>query len=168
MSTPGEGDAARELHGESRLSPAEELRELLEAIAESMGLEPRVEVDQDGELLTGTLSGDDLGLFIGHHGHTIDAVQHVAQRVILQAGGTGLRVVVDAAGYRERRADVLRSQADRAAEEALRASRPVELEPMTSTERRFVHEYLRERGGVETYSEGDEPERRLVVAPPAG
>jgi spoIIIJ-associated protein len=137
-------------------------------VAEALGLETHISIDQDGELLTGTLSGDDLGLFIGHHGHTIDAVQHVAQRIILQAGGTGLRVVVDAAGYRERRAEALRSQADQAAEEAVRASRPVELEPMTSTERRFVHEYLRERGDVETYSEGDEPERRLVVAPLTG
>jgi spoIIIJ-associated protein len=154
--------------GGDGLSPAEELRDLLETVAEALGLETQIRIDQDGELLTGTLSGDDLGLFIGHHGHTIDAVQHVAQRIILQAGGTGLRVVVDAAGYRERRAEALRSQADQAAEEAVRAARPVELEPMTSTERRFVHEYLRERGGVETYSEGDEPERRLVVAPLTG
>jgi spoIIIJ-associated protein len=147
------------------LSPAEELRDLLETIIEAMHLDARVRVDQDGEVLTGTLAGDDLGLFIGKHGHTIDAVQHVAQRIILQAGGTGLRVVVDAAGYRERRAEVLRGRADQAAEEALRAARPVELEPMSSSERRLVHEYLRERGDVETYSEGEEPERRLVVAP---
>jgi spoIIIJ-associated protein len=165
MASQGDRNASP---GGDGLSPAEELRDLLETVAEALGLETHISIDQDGELLTGTLSGDDLGLFIGHHGHTIDAVQHVAQRIILQAGGTGLRVVVDAAGYRERRAEALRSQADQAAEEAVRASRPVELEPMTSTERRFVHEYLRERGDVETYSEGDEPERRLVVAPLTG
>jgi spoIIIJ-associated protein len=163
MAAPGNASL-----GGDGLSPAEELRDLLETVAEALGLETQIRIDQDGELLTGTLTGEDLGLFIGHHGHTIDAVQHVAQRIILQAGGTGLRVVVDAAGYRERRAEALRSQADQAAEEAVRASRPVELEPMTSSERRFVHEYLRERGDVETYSEGDEPERRLVVAPLTG
>jgi spoIIIJ-associated protein len=165
MAAPGSRDASS---GGDGLSPAEELRDLLETVAEALGLETQIRIDQDGELLTGTLSGDDLGLFVGHHGHTIDAVQHVAQRVVLQAGGTGLRVVVDAAGYRERREEALRTQADQASEEAVRASRPVELEPMTSSERRFVHEYLRERGDVETYSQGDEPERRLVVAPLAG
>jgi spoIIIJ-associated protein len=150
------------------LSPAEELRDLLETIAEALDLDARVGISQDGEVLTGTLTGDDLGRFIGHHGHTIDAVQHVAQRVILQAGGTGLRVVIDAAGYRDRRAEVLRGRADQAAEEAVRSARAVELEPMSSSERRIVHEYLRERGDVETYSEGEEPDRRLVVAPLAG
>jgi spoIIIJ-associated protein len=165
MAAQGGRDASPSGDG---LSPAEELRDLLETVAEALGLETQIRIDQDGALLTGTLSGDDLGLFIGHHGHTIDAVQHVAQRVILQSGGTGLRVVVDAAGYRERREEALRTQADQASEEAVRASRPVELEPMTSSERRFVHEYLRERGDVETYSQGDEPERRLVVAPLAG
>ena len=161
-------DAGADLRADGSLSPPEELRDLLETVVEAFGLDAAVRVEQDGELLTGTVSGDDIGLLIGHHGHTIDAVQHVAQRVVLQAGGSGLRVVVDAAGYRERRAETLRGQADDAAAEALRAGRPVELEPMTSPERRIVHEYLRERGDVETYSEGDEPDRRLVVAPLAG
>lgn len=158
------GDGARD----DELSPAEELRDLLETIVEAMDLDASVRVSEEGEVLTGALAGDDLGRFIGHHGHTIDAVQHVAQRIILQAGGTGLRVVVDASGYRDRRAEVLRGRADQAADEAVRAARAVELEPMSASERRIVHEYLRERGDVETYSEGDEPERRLVVAPLAG
>lgn len=160
------GDAS-ERRADEGLPPPEELRDLLETVVEAMGLDDaRVHVEQDGERLTGTVTGAELGLFIGHHGHTIDAVQHVAQRIVLQSGGTGLRVVVDAADYRERRAEALRSEADRAADEALRTGRPVELEPMGSSERRIVHEYLRERGGVETYSEGEEPERRLVVEPP--
>ena len=76
-----------------------------------------------------------------------------------------MRVVIDADGYRERRAESLRADADEAAEEALRSGEPVELDPMPPSERRIVHEYLRERGGVETHSEGDEPERYLVVSP---
>jgi spoIIIJ-associated protein len=74
-------------------------------------------------------------------------------------------VVVDAAGYRERRHDVLSRQADTAAERAVQSGNPVELEPMTSQERRVVHDHLKERAGVETYSEGDEPDRRVIVAP---
>ena len=120
---------------------------------------------EDEETLTGTLEGEDLGLFIGRHGQTIDAVQHLAQRIVQRDQAAGRRVVVDCAGYRERRAEILHRQADQAAEEAIRFARPVALDAMTAGERRVVHEYLRERGDVETYSEGTEPERHLVVAP---
>ena len=79
-------------------------------------------------------------------------------------------VVIDAAGYRERREASLRRSADQAVEDALSYGRAVELEPMSASERRVVHEYLRDRTDVQTHSEGDEPERRLVVTPvrPAG
>jgi spoIIIJ-associated protein len=72
---------------------------------------------------------------------------------------------VDADGYRGRREAELRSEAERAADTAVAEGRPVALSAMPAAERRFVHEHLRERGGVETHSEGDEPRRRLIVAP---
>ena len=75
------------------------------------------------------------------------------------------RVVLDASGYRERRREVLTARADRAAEQALSGNRSVEMDPMSAQERRVVHEHLRDRAGVETYSEGDEPHRCVVVAP---
>ncbi|HEU0315999.1 MAG TPA: R3H domain-containing nucleic acid-binding protein [Solirubrobacteraceae bacterium] len=150
---------------EDELTPAEELRDLLETLLEAMDLDGEVVIGETDDALVGTVEGDDLGRFIGRHGQTIEAVQHLAQRIVLRGGG-GPRVIVDAAGYRARREATLRAQADEAAEAAVRTGRAVELEPMSSAERRFVHEYLRERGGVETHSEGDEPERRLVVAPP--
>ena len=74
-------------------------------------------------------------------------------------------MVVDAAGYRERREAVLHRAADRAVEDALSFGRPVELEPMRAPERKIVHTYLSERTDVDTHSEGDEPDRRLVVTP---
>jgi spoIIIJ-associated protein len=144
------------------------LRALLERVADALDLDADVEVTDDGETLTGRLDGEDLGLFIGRHGSTIEAVQHLAQRV---AGGDGparRRIVVDAAGYRERRAQVLERQADEAADRAVSSGRPVALDEMTSSERRVVHEYLRDRGDVDTHSEGDEPHRHLVVSPAAG
>jgi spoIIIJ-associated protein len=143
----------------------EALRELLEEVVEALNLEADVEVEVQGETLVGTLHGEDLGLFIGRRGQTIDAVQHLAQRIALGGGSSGMRVLVDAEGYRARREEALHRQADQAAEEALRFSRPVALDAMTASERRLVHEYLRERGDVETYSEGDEPDRHLIVAP---
>ncbi len=139
--------------------------ELLEAIVAGLGLAATMRVEEaDGQLL-GTLDGEDLGLFIGRHGQTIDAVQHLAQRVVHARTGEMRRVVIDAEGYRARRQELLERQADQAAEDALRYARPVSMDAMTASERRLIHEYLRDRGEVQTYSEGDEPDRHLVVAP---
>ena len=141
------------------------VRELLELLVEHLDLEAEVAVRRDGENVTGALVGDDLGLFIGRHGQTIEAVQHLAQRIAFRGQPSDVRVVIDAAGYRDRRASALRREADAAAEAAVRGRRPVALDAMTASERKLVHEYLRERGDVETYSEGAEPDRHLVVAP---
>ena len=150
---------------EEELEPEEALEELLEEIGDAFGLDVRVEVEQSAGVLSGRVKGEDVGLFIGRRGQTIDAVQHLAQRIVFPGGPSPSRVVVDADGYRERRAELLRDDADDAAEEALRLGRAVELDAMPPSERRIVHEYLRERGTVETHSEGDEPDRYIVVSP---
>ena len=146
-------------------APVEAVEELLEEIVRGLGLNATVEVTDDGDIVTGTVHGEDLGLFIGRHGQTIDAVQHLAQRVAGARAGEGRRIVIDAEGYRERREGMLQRQADHAVDDALRYGRPVALDAMTASERRLVHEYLRDHGEVQTYSEGDEPDRHLVVAP---
>lgn len=144
---------------------AEALAELLETIVLALRLDAQVTVTDEEGVITGRVDGDDLGLFIGRHGQTINAVQHLAQRIVLRGAETALRVLVDADGYRDRRAEVLREEADAAAAEAVRRGRPVELPAMTALERRLVHEHLRDRPDVETSSEGEEPERYLVVSP---
>jgi spoIIIJ-associated protein len=161
MSETGGADA--ELQDD--LEPAEALEELLEEIAENLQLDVDVEVEDAKEVLCGRLEGEDVGLFIGRHGQTIDAVQHLAQRIVFPEGPSSVRVVIDANGYRERRADALRAEADDAVEEALSSGKPVELDPLPPFERRIVHEHLRDRGDVETHSEGDEPERYLIISP---
>jgi spoIIIJ-associated protein len=157
-------DAAGDVASEE-LEPIDALEELLEEIADGLGLEADVEVEERTGVLSGRLKGEDVGLFIGRHGQTIDAVQHLAQRIVFPDGPSDVRVLIDANGYRERRAETLRSDADEAADEALRLGAPVELAPLPPFERRIVHEYLRERGDVETHSEGNEPERFLIVTP---
>jgi len=148
-------------------SPVERVREVLETVGEALGLDAEVTVEQDDEAIRGVLEGDDLGLFIGRHGATIDAVQHLAFKVANRNAGRdeAVRVTVDAAGYRERREHMLHRQADQAASRASRSGRPVALDAMSATERKVVHEYLKDREDVETYSEGTEPDRHLVVAP---
>ena len=157
-------EAEQELHEEHE-DPALVLRELLEEVVDGLGLDADVRVEQTDGVLTGDVEGEDLGLFIGRRGQTIDAVQHLAQRIVFRGGSPEARVVIDADGYRDRRAEALRALAADAAEDALRSGEAVELDPMPASERRIVHEYLRERGGVRTHSEGDEPERYLVVEP---
>jgi spoIIIJ-associated protein len=145
---------------------SDRVRELLEHVNEALGLDARVEVEQDAEgVIRAVLHADDLGLFIGRHGTTIDAVQHLAYRIAAAAEDRPQRVIVDAAGYRERREQALHRQADEAAEDAVRSGRPVALDAMSATERKVVHEHLKDREDVETYSEGTEPDRHLVVAP---
>jgi spoIIIJ-associated protein len=150
------------------LEPPEALEEMLEEVMDSLGLDAEIVVDQQDGVLTGRIDGEDVGLFIGRHGQTIDAVQHLAQRIVFPDGPSSTRVVIDANGYRARRADALRGEADEAADEAISAGTPVSLAPLPPFERRIVHEYLRERGDVETHSEGNEPERYLVISPPHG
>ncbi len=142
--------------------------ELLGRLNEALALEATVEVGEQDGTLTGTLHGEELGLFIGRHGQTIDAVQHLAQRAVATLVGEQRRVVVDAEGYRARRQEALERQAAEAADQAISTGRPVALDAMTAGERRLVHEYLRDRGDVATHSEGEEPDRHLVVSPAEG
>jgi spoIIIJ-associated protein len=145
--------------------PAERVRALLERIVDELALEARVSVAEGDDEITAEIEGDEVGLLIGRHGQTIDAVQLLCYQAAFQGRQDRKRVTVDAAGYRRRQGEALRRRADVAAEDAIREGRAVELEPMGSTERRVIHEYLRDRPEVETYSEGDEPNRYLVIAP---
>jgi spoIIIJ-associated protein len=132
---------------------------------QALGLRATVEVEESEEELRATVEGEELGLLIGKHGATIDALQHIAMRAAFRGNAERKRVVVDASGYRARREEALQRSADRAVAEATRFGRPVELEPMRALERKVVHQYLSARSDIETHSEGDEPERRLVVTP---
>jgi spoIIIJ-associated protein len=143
------------------------VRELVATVGEALGLDGDVSVEEQPEGIRAVLEGDDLGLFIGRHGQTIDAVQHLAFKVANRDAerDAAVRVTVDAAGYRARREQALHRQAEQAAEKAAASGRPVALDAMSATERKVVHEFLKDRQDVETYSEGMEPDRHLVVAP---
>jgi len=142
------------------------LHELLERVTAALGVRARIDVEEGDDAVTAKLSGDDLGLLIGRHGQTIDAIQYLANVIAWREQGEDRKdVVVDAAGYRERRRETLESLAVRSAERAKASGEPVELEPMSSIERRIVHLRLQDVGGVSTRSEGEEPYRYVVVDP---
>lgn len=146
--------------------PAERVRELVEGVLDELELDGEVEVVEDEERIVASVEGDgDYGLLIGKRGQTIDALQLLCYQAAFRGMRERKRVIVDAAGYRERRREALTARAERAAEQALSGERRVVMDPMSAQERRVVHEHLKERAGVETFSEGDEPNRCVVVAP---
>jgi spoIIIJ-associated protein len=145
---------------------AERARELLERIVEGIGVRCRIDLHEEEDVLVATCTGGNLGLLIGKHGQTIDAVQYLVNAAVSRAFPEERKqVVVDASGYRARREATLAAIAQRSAERALQQGSRVELEPMTAVERKVVHLALRDHPGVETTSEGTEPNRFVVVAP---
>ena len=145
---------------------AGQVRDLIERITAGIGVRCRIDIEEDDSTLVASCSGSNLGLLIGKHGQTIDAIQYLVNAIVWRSRPDDRKeVVVDAAGYRERRRAALESLAVRSAEEALATHSPVELEPMTAVERKTVHLRLKEFDGVETGSEGTEPNRYVVISP---
>jgi spoIIIJ-associated protein len=149
---------------ETETETEERVRGLVERVVDAIGIDAQVAVRETDDEVLVTCTGGDLGLLIGKHGQTIDALQHVANAALHRGGGEAKPVTVDAAGYRDRRRSTLESIALRGAERAARGER-VLLEPMTSGERKVVHERLKDVEGVQTSSEGTEPNRYVVVLP---
>jgi spoIIIJ-associated protein len=157
---------------ETQAPPADEgelaadVRDVIGRILEAIEVRARIEIEEDDERVTATVVGRELGLVIGKHGQTIDAIQYLANAVVWRGRGDERKpVVVDAAGYRARREEVLGTLATRSAERAVGSGRPVELEPMTAVERKVVHLFLKDYAGVVTRSEGTEPNRFVVIDP---
>jgi spoIIIJ-associated protein len=164
--------AAESSNGAAEAEPVDEselaasVRSLLERIVGGIGIQARLTIEEDEETVTASFSGRDLGLLIGKHGQTIDAIQYLANAIVYRGQAEGRKaIVVDAAGYRERRKASLDGLAVRSAERALANDERVELEPMTAVERKVVHVRLRDYPGVETTSEGTEPNRYVVIQP---
>ncbi len=142
------------------------IRALVTRVTVAMGLRCRVDVEETDEAITATCTGGELGLLIGKHGQTIDALQYLANAILARGGDEDRKpVVIDAAGYRARRKETVDALAVRSAERAVASGSRVELDPMTSVERKLVHERLKDYPGVETTSEGTEPNRFVVVLP---
>jgi spoIIIJ-associated protein len=145
---------------------AAQVRELLKRITDALGVHARLELIEDAESLVASFSGRDLGVLIGKHGQTIDAIQYLANAIAFRGRPDDRKaIVVDAAGYRARRRAALDALAVRSAERAVANRSRVELEPMTAVERKVVHERLKSFAGVRTTSEGTEPNRYVVIEP---
>jgi spoIIIJ-associated protein len=142
---------------------AARVRELLLEVLGALSIDGDLDLREDGGVVTATVHGPELGLLIGKHGQTIDAIQYLANAIQHRREQEPVEVVVDAEGYRKRRERTLHDVATRAATEARRTGEAVELEPMTSVERKIVHSKVQAMGGLTTASEGAEPNRYVVV-----
>jgi len=149
---------------------AETLREFVQTVVDLMGIEALVGASETPEAIRADIDGDDLGLLIGRHGATIDALQYIAAIVVNGDRRDRRQVIVDAEGYRDRRAAALTALADRTAQKVARESASIVLKPMSAAERKVIHLHLKDHPRVETVSEGNEPFRAVVVSPkrPAG
>ena len=161
-----EHDAASPTETAAESAQAGQVRELLSLTAAALDVDTRVRVDEDDEQITATISGHDVGVLIGRHGQTIDALQYLANAISYrEEGELRRRVVVDASGYRARRTAAVETLARSSAERAAATGHRVPLEPMTAVERKIVHEALKDDPEVETASEGTEPNRHVVIIP---
>jgi len=150
---------------EADLPPgAEKLREFIQNVVNLMGVEAHVGASETPEWVRAEISGDDLGLLIGRHGATIDALQYIAAIVVNGDRRERRQVIVDAEGYRDRRAAALTALADRTAQKVVRDAGSIVLKPMSAAERKVIHLHLKDHPLVETVSEGNEPFRAVVVS----
>lgn len=139
-------------------------RDFLQELTKMMGTNVTIkaELKEDATLFV-EMHGDELGILIGRHGETLDALQYLTRLAINRDEEDFVRVVLDSESYRAKREDALIRLANRMANRALKTGRRVSLEPMNPYERRIIHSALQAHEGVVTHSEGEEPRRHLVI-----
>lgn len=141
----------------------EVVRGFLKPILNAMGLEEEIEVVMDGDTLTVKLSADNIGILIGRRGETLDALQYLLGLVVNKNSDKFIRVTLDVGNYREKREETLVKLAKRLADKVSKTRKNMTLEPMNPYERRIIHATLQNYKSVETYSIGDEPNRKVVI-----
>ena len=130
-----------------------------------MNLRTRVTSWEDEEEIHVDVWGEDLGILIGRGGATLQALQDLVSTIVRRHGYEERRIVIDVERYKERRRQKLREYAERMAEKALTTRKPIRLEPMTPRERKIIHDALKDIAGVQSKSEGEDPQRRVVIKP---
>jgi spoIIIJ-associated protein len=142
---------------------AEVAEEFVKGLLSAIGLEAEVRSSVEGESAFIDVSGESLGVLIGRRGQTLDALQELARTAVQRRLRSRVRLLVDVEGYRARRRTSLAEYAKQIAERAKQRGTEIELEPMNSFERKIVHDAVAEVEGATSFSEGEEPTRKVVV-----
>ena len=149
-----------------QVDPIEEAKSYLTSIAKEMGItDLAIEHTSDGKHVSFKLSSEKAALLIGKRGLTLNALQQVTQLTLNKSAKSFMILQMDVEDYRERRQVALEQLAERMADKAIRTRKPVAFEPMASYERKIIHNALANRLDIETFSEGAEPNRYLVIEP---
>ncbi len=147
-----------------RATPAGRAQEFLQELTQLMGVNVSVAVktDEEGNVRV-NMDGDTLGILIGRRGETLDALQYLTSLQVNKGQNNYTRVTLDTEGYRAKREEALVRLANRMANRAQKTGRKVSLEPMNPYERRILHSALQDHPAVTTHSEGEEPNRHVVI-----
>lgn len=146
-------------------SPARRARKFISDVLETMNLSANMDIKEKDQTVTVSLEGESLGILIGRRGETLDALQYLLNLSANRNREQRKRFILDIEGYRQRREETLKKLAHKLAEKARQRGRSVILEPMNSLERRIIHTALQGTEGVTTFSEGEEPYRKIIIAP---
>lgn len=139
-------------------------KQFLKSILDNMNINGEIEINEDKDVLNVNISGDDMGTIIGYRGETLDAIQYLLSLVVNKNHDLSYkRVVLDTENYREKREETLKRVADKTAYKVINSRRAYKLEPMNPYERRIIHAALQGNNKICTYSEGEDPYRRIVV-----
>ncbi|RBW69146.1 RNA-binding cell elongation regulator Jag/EloR [Bacillus taeanensis] len=145
--------------------PVEEAASFLKAVAFEMGVSLSIERSRIDREVMFRLSSEKIALLIGKRGQTLNALQSLVNLVANRYADGYIRITLDAENYRERRKETLEQLAKRLSQKAIRTNRNVVLEPMPSFERKVIHAFLKGISGVQTRSQGEEPNRNIVIIP---
>jgi spoIIIJ-associated protein len=137
--------------------------EFVTGLIEKMGLQAEVESRVEGETAHVDVVGEDLGVLIGRRGQTLDAVQEITRTAVQRRLRARIRLLIDVEGYRARRRESLAEYAKQMAQRAKERGTEIELEPMNAYERKIVHDAVSEVEGATSFSEGEEPNRKVIV-----
>jgi len=149
-----------------KIIPGSYLQEFMQTVLIHLGLSGTIEIATAENVVEINISGAKMGLLIGKRGQTLDALQYLLNVICHRNfAGQGKRVVLDVEGYREKREQTLKELANRLAQKATYYRKELVLEPMSALERRIIHSTLQDNPAVSTYSQGEEPYRKVVIAP---
>lgn len=141
-----------------------EAKNFLREVLDSMGIKAEIRIKEEDDLITINLIGPNMGLIIGYRGETLDALQYLVSLVVNKGHETEYkRVILDTENYRFKRQETLKKLAEKTAYKVKKNGRSFKLEPMNPYERRIIHSALQGNPYVYTFSEGEEPHRRVVI-----
>lgn len=148
-----------------RNTPSRKVRAIMTDILATMNLDAKMDINEKDDIISVNLKGGNLGILIGRRGETLDALQYLINLSVNKNMENRKKFILDIEGYRRRREETLEKLAHKLADKARQRGRNIVLEPMNSLERRIIHTTLQERDDISTFSEGEEPYRKIIIAP---